>query len=237
MVRTTKTGPIFYVYEHWRPDTDLCFYVGKGHGKRAQRLRRGKNKHHGNIIAKLARIGMCVEVRMVASGLTESEALSVEMQRIAFWRATGVVLANLTAGGEGVSGHKHSAETRAIIKAKRAKQKITHSEETRRKIGLATKGKIAGRKNPEHGDKLRGRKHSDDHRNKISKGNMGHSVSAETRAKIGNANRGKVRSAATIEALRISHLGNRPSLETRAKMTASHERRWARIKREKSLGH
>ena len=26
---------IFYVYEHWRPDKNVCFYVGKGKGKRA----------------------------------------------------------------------------------------------------------------------------------------------------------------------------------------------------------
>lgn len=25
----------FYVYEHWRPDTDMPFYVGKGTGGRA----------------------------------------------------------------------------------------------------------------------------------------------------------------------------------------------------------
>ena len=26
---------IFYVYEHWRPDKDTCFWVGKGKGDRA----------------------------------------------------------------------------------------------------------------------------------------------------------------------------------------------------------
>lgn len=235
MVKTTKTGPIFYVYEHWRPDKDVCFYVGKGHGKRAQNMRRGKNRHHGNIVAKLARLGMCVEVRMVRSGLTEAEALTIEIDHIAFWRSCGTPLSNLTSGGEGVSGLKHSEETRRVIRAKRKAQKITHSEETRRKIGIATKGKLAGRKNPEHGDKLRGHRHTDDHRNKISKALMGRAVSAETRSKIGSSNRGKIRSEATIEALRASHLGKRPSLETRAKMTASHERRWAKIKREESL--
>jgi hypothetical protein len=29
------TAKKFYVYEHWRPDKDVCFYVGKGHGRRA----------------------------------------------------------------------------------------------------------------------------------------------------------------------------------------------------------
>lgn len=27
---------IFYVYEHWRPDKDVCFYVGKGSKGRAR---------------------------------------------------------------------------------------------------------------------------------------------------------------------------------------------------------
>ena len=26
----------YYVYEHWRPDKDVCFYVGKGKGGRAK---------------------------------------------------------------------------------------------------------------------------------------------------------------------------------------------------------
>lgn len=30
----------FYVYEHWRPDTGVCFYVGKGKEKRAWDMKR-----------------------------------------------------------------------------------------------------------------------------------------------------------------------------------------------------
>jgi hypothetical protein len=30
-----KYPKAFYVYEHWRPDVDLPFYVGKGKGGRA----------------------------------------------------------------------------------------------------------------------------------------------------------------------------------------------------------
>jgi hypothetical protein len=56
---------IFYVYEHWRPDKDVCFYVGKGKDGRANVFSR-KNAHYNSIVAKLARLGMCVEVRLVA---------------------------------------------------------------------------------------------------------------------------------------------------------------------------
>jgi hypothetical protein len=41
---------------------------------------------------------------MVATGLTEDEAFSLEVERIAFWREAGADLANRTDGGEGTSG-------------------------------------------------------------------------------------------------------------------------------------
>ena len=93
----------FYVYEHWRLDRDECFYVGKGKGKRAYRMR-DRNPHHCAIMNKLSRDGSGMEVRMVATGLTEEDAFSLEVERIAFWRKVGADLANLTNGGEGTSG-------------------------------------------------------------------------------------------------------------------------------------
>lgn len=231
-MKTIQTGPVFYVYEHWRPDLDICFYVGKGHGKRAQRLRRGKNKHHGNIVAKLARLGMCVEVRLVRSGLTDQEALAAEIERIIFWRTAGVRLANLTAGGEGPTGHRHSAETRAIIKAKRAAQKIVHSEETIRKLKVAHKGRGLGFKNPAHSERLKGRKHSEAHRAAISKGHIGNKLSLETKAKISARHTGRTHSEQSRRNMSEAHIGQKASAETKAKMSASHLRRWAAVKGE-----
>jgi len=93
----------FYVYEHWRPDTDVCFYVGKGARGRARRMK-DRNPHHQAVVKKLSKLGMCVEIRMVHSGLTEDEAFAKEVERIAFWRGLGVSLVNRTNGGEGPSG-------------------------------------------------------------------------------------------------------------------------------------
>lgn len=93
----------FYVYEHWRLDRDECFYVGKGMKNRAYKMR-DRNAHHRAIMAKLSREGSGMEVRMVATGLTEEEAFALEVERIAFWREAGVDLANRTNGGEGTSG-------------------------------------------------------------------------------------------------------------------------------------
>lgn len=93
----------FYVYEHWRLDRDECFYVGKGKGGRAYKMR-DRNAHHQAIMAKLSREGSGMEVRMVATGLTEDDAFSLEIERIAFWRGICIDLANISKGGDGPSG-------------------------------------------------------------------------------------------------------------------------------------
>ncbi len=105
------------MYEHWRPDKDVCFYVGKGTGDRVTLTKRPENRHYFNVVRKLARLGMCVEVRMVASGLTNQEALVLEVERIAFWLDAGVKLANKTPGGQGggMIGRSHKEKTRKKI--------------------------------------------------------------------------------------------------------------------------
>ena len=195
------TGAIFYVYEHWRPDKDVCFWVGKGSGSRARLFRR--NRYYNNIIAKLSRLGMCVEVRMVQSGLTEAAAHILEMDRIAFWRAASVLLANMTNGGEGISGLKHSAATRAKMKEKRKLQsRVAHSAV------------------------MKGRKHSSEHRAKISAGLKGRVHSAQTKEKIRKSNLGQKRSVETRENLRQSHLGKTQTVATKQKRRLALNRYW-----------
>ena len=122
----------FYVYEHWRPDRDECFYVGKGKGNRAH-VMRARNPHHRAIQIKLAAIGMGVEIRMVSCNLSEQEAFDLEINRINFYKNAGVVLANYSGGGEGNSNP--SQETRdKISKANMGKQRRLgkkHSKETK----------------------------------------------------------------------------------------------------------
>lgn len=104
----------FYVYEHWRPDRDECFYVGKGRGRRANYMA-GRNGHHKAIQAKLSRLGTSVEVRIIAEGLDEEAAFAIEIERILFWRADGCDLANMTVGGEGPTGRNVSENTRRLL--------------------------------------------------------------------------------------------------------------------------
>ena len=137
----------FYVYEHWRPDKGECFYVGKGHGDRAHRMER-RSKHHKNIVSKLEAMGMCVEVVLFASGLTEQEAFEIEKSRIAHYRDMGVRLANKTDGGDGITGYRHTEEMKEHFSNIRKGHPPTRgttgmklSEETRQKMSARKKGK------------------------------------------------------------------------------------------------
>ena len=131
------TSGNFYVYEHWRLDRDECFYVGKGRAGRAYSMK-NRNRHHQAIVAKLSRIGSAFEVKMVAAGLSEADAFALEIDRISFWREAGVDLTNMTDGGEGISGLRHSDETKALWSAQRKGRAVP--EEGRLKRSAAMKG-------------------------------------------------------------------------------------------------
>ncbi len=109
---------IFYVYEHWRPDTGVCFYVGKGKGKRAWDLKNMRNRYHKAVTSKLLSLGLSVDVRMVLKDLTAEAAYALEISRIALY-APGS-LTNMTAGGDGFLNP--TAETRAKMSTSYAKR-------------------------------------------------------------------------------------------------------------------
>lgn len=135
---------IFYVYEHWRPDLDICFYVGKGKNNRARSFH-PRNKCYRKIVQDLSDVGICVEVRMVASALTEYQAFDVERQRIKFWRDAGVELSNKTDGGEGFSGFIRPLgiplSEVARQKLSEARKGIRFTEEHRAKLAAKKIGK------------------------------------------------------------------------------------------------
>jgi len=156
---------IYYVYEHWRPDTKSCFYVGLGKGYRSGTLR-GRNPHHANVFKKLLNIGLSVEVKRIYENLTRAEAVSKEIERISFWRSLGVRLTNMTDGGDGIhnvaassrerissalKGNKHSlgvkrtTQERATVSERMKGNKIwlgrPLTEEHRNNLSVAHKGK------------------------------------------------------------------------------------------------
>lgn len=126
----------YLVYEHWRPDTGKCFYVGKGKLKRARSLQR--EGHHARVVAKLKRSGLVPEIRIIEDGLLESEAFTLEIERIAFWRAAGVGIVNRTNGGDGISGYRHGDATKEKMRIKATGR--TMSEETLAKMSASRTG-------------------------------------------------------------------------------------------------
>jgi hypothetical protein len=200
---------MFYVYEHWRPDQETPFYVGKGKGRRANLLN-NRNDHHKAIQKKLGNLGLAVEVKIVAYGLTEKEAFSIEIQRIAMWRSLGVVLANKTKGGEGES-HKDQAK----IKVSMARKGKPLSKEHREKLSLAKRGK---KQSPEtvkiRSEKLKG-----------NKWNKGKFLSDDTKRKLSDIMSGNqfasgsVRSQEHKNAISKAHKGKEISESTRLKMS------------------
>lgn len=216
----------FYVYEHWRPDTNACFYVGKGVGDRAYRRRRGK--HHSHVVAKLSEAGQTFDVRFAATDLSEAAALALEIDLIARRRAQGAPLTNVTCGGEGVSGLRHSAATKARLSALAKTALIGRpvSEKTRAKISESQKGRSRG-PNPGHSKRLTGRKLSTETKQAMSSAQKGRVVRPATRELIAVSRRGKVATAETKARLSAAHKGNRHSEETRRKMSEGQSRYWA----------
>ena len=197
----------FYVYQHWRSDLGVCFYVGKGQGNRAYQLDR--NKRHNHIVQKLKSLGILVEVRIVANQLTETEALELEIKLIKeIGRRPNGPLVNLTDGGDlppsqkgiiqspetiqkrtvKLRGQKRSPET--IEKLRQANLGAKRSDEAKAKMRIAKLGK---KLSPEHRAKLltpgRNNPRPKEWGEAISRAKMGHPVSEETKAKIRQANK------------------------------------------------
>lgn len=170
----------YYVYEHWRPDTGACFYVGKGRNKRAWKLC-DRNAHHAAIRSKLISLGLAVDVRVIVTNLSEEAAYFVECDRVAFYGVEN--LANKTGGGRGLSNAKEEVRKRIGAQKIGNKNMVGRrlSEETRRKISDAHKGKAP---NWDVINRLaeinRGNKHG-----------LGKKASPETRAKMSAAHAGK----------------------------------------------
>lgn len=83
-----------------------------------------------------------------------------------------------------------------------------HSEETKKKLSIALKGRMAGPLNPMFGR---------------PSPSLGKKFSEEHKKKIGDAHRGRKHSKERIEINRLSHLGLHPGAETRRKMSESHK--------------
>ena len=115
----------------------------------------------------------------------------VERFAIAKERALGKAEYNITNGGGGVEGYKHSEEAKEKISE--ARKGRHHSEETRKKISELNKGKYI----------------SEETKRKISESNKGKHPSEETKRKLSEVHKGKT----------PWNKGKHPSEETRKKLS------------------
>ena len=127
---------IFQVYEDWTLEASpRCFYVGKGDDRRVQLVKR--NGLHTRTSKRLG-----FQRVVIFETASEVDALNLEIAKIAEHHtyvhdpSYNGVGCNFTKGGDGVTGKRHTPESRARITAALIGRPC--SEETRRKIGART---------------------------------------------------------------------------------------------------
>lgn len=219
----------FYVYVHSRLSTGEPFYVGKGNARRAFTIK-SRSPHWKNIVAKDG--GWYVS--FIAERMDEDLAFLVEMEAIDKYRRLDVKLVNLTDGGDGPTGYRHTkpASNKGVPCSEEMKARI--SATLKAKGCLPPIGWNRGKKTPP--DVIARRRVTTLATWARIKAAGGRTVSAETRAKMSAAKLGKkhtpeqnkamserMKSDPRVKARRltVNMKGRSHTAESRAKMSAS----------------
>jgi hypothetical protein len=161
-----------YIYAYIRED-GTPYYIGKGVGRRC-------NAPHGKHIAVPKDKSRIV---VMESNLSQIGALALERRYIEWHgrKANGTgILRNLTDGGEGISGYRHTEEYKK------------QSSEARKGKNSYWFGKKIPREYVEKSKATRlGMTLTEEHKRKISESNKGKSISDETKRKLSIANKGR----------------------------------------------
>ena len=130
------------------------FYVGKGKDDRAY-YEKDRNMYWQRTVAKYGSFKICFQ----AVDLDEELAFLAEIEAISVYKLRGKVLANLTNGGEGVSGLKRKPLS------KKTKRKLAlanlgkkHLDSTKKKISESVKGN----------SNMKGKHHSEETKKRMS---------------------------------------------------------------------
>lgn len=175
----------FYTYFHTRNDTGKIFYVGKGKDDRAYDFRR--NDLWNKITAKHGR-----EVLILEHFECEEDALAHERYLIASLKSLGFNLANMTDGGEGISGFEFTQESKSKMSASQLKR--FEDPEQREAVRISKLGKPRATSiSPKLSALFKGKPHSPEWNAKVSASMMGNQKWL-----------GKKHSAESIEKMRAS---------------------------------
>ena len=207
-----------------RDEFGITRYIGKTikplHQRLAQHLlvaRNNSHSHHcSNWIRSMIRNKISPTIHLIESVV--GDGCESERGWILIMRSMGWPLVNTTNGGEGVVGLRHSDDTKAKWSAARKGKNLGHevSDETRRKIGLAHKGKKISQQHRQALSRAnKGKKISESTKSKLHFAFLGRSFSDSTRAKISDAKRGIIPSLESRMKMKAAKLGRKLTLEHR----------------------
>ena len=119
-----------YLYRHIRLDKNEPFYIGVGGLDKFDNYNRANIRNHRNALWKNISNKTKFEVEILLDDLDTKTALEKEVEFITLYgridKGTGT-LANMTDGGEGVTGrrYKHSEETKQKLSLSRKRWKFS----------------------------------------------------------------------------------------------------------------
>jgi hypothetical protein len=206
--QSTKTTNMIsnstYIYRHIRLDKNEPFYIGIGTDSKYQRAysKQSRNIFWNRIVSKTD-----YEVEILLDNLTRDEAKIKEIEFIALYGKkidkTGI-LTNISDGGDGNSGGKHT-------------------EEAKRKIGESNKFK-------DYSKFDRSYMQTKEYKDKVSKINKGRKMPDSMRQKVSDRMKNRIVSEKEKDRLRSSMLGKKMSNETKEKMRLSGLKAWEKRK-------
>jgi hypothetical protein len=198
----------FYAYIHCKPD-GVPFYVGKGRGKRSHYFHE-RNPYYTEIQKKYG-----TPLVAVLPCSSETTAFELEKGLIKCLRRSGVVLCNMTDGGEGAAGHRVSEAGRKCMS--NAATARNTDPEYRKKISEGVKKLYS---DPEYRSHQRAIRSSAEFAANISSKLQGHVVSDEARKKMSASKTGRRLSAETKAKMSAARMGHPTSEATKAKIGA-----------------
>jgi hypothetical protein len=215
---------VYYVYAYLR-ENGTPYYIGKGNA-----LKYRAYENHGRRFPVPPRD----RIKILLENLTEEQAFSNEIDFIAWYgrkdNNTGI-LRNLTDGGEGASGYKHTEESKKIIKEKRKHQVFT--DETRKKLSESIKRGYEDGSRPKG---MLGKHHTEEHKEYMRKLYTGRPISEEQKIKLSAAKKGKtweeiygIAGAITRRKQQSITKRIKASEETKQKMSETHKKRWSTV--------